>query len=177
MLRSVVIPELPKVGFTGVRKLQMLMDEVLDRYTSSPSSELQCTGSSSSRITTTSKALFRTPAYYPPFEDVAGSLVVRDANRMWQVALFLSEPQFRDRQRVPPSKAGHAQLQKVSIVAHLSRNVRAFDVDIGEQAWERRVRNRMALTHDNYLRSMQNNLTKQFPEKTCTAYRGNLGNP
>ena len=53
------------------------------------------------------------PAYYPPLEDVAGSLKTSDANRIWQAAPHWSESQFKDRQRVPPSNADQAQLQKL----------------------------------------------------------------
>ena len=44
----------------------------------------------------------------------------------------------------------------------MSRTLRAFAVDIGEQVWEQRVVARLALAHDNYLRPMHNNLHEQF---------------
>ena len=91
--------------------------------------------------------------------------MARDANRIWQVASYLSKPQFKDRQSVPPSDATQAQLRKLSIVAHLSQTLRAFGVEIGEQAWEKRVLVWMTLAHDNYLRPMQNNLGKSFPAR------------
>ena len=103
--------------------------------------------------------------YYPPSVVVVGSLETRDANRIWQVAPRLWEHQFKDRQRVPSSHADQRQLQKLSIVAHLSRTLRAYKVDIDEQAWEKRVLPRMALAHDKYLRLMQNNIHEQFPER------------
>ena len=53
-------------------------------------------------------------SYYPASEDVAGSLVTRDGNRIWQVAPRLSEHQFKDRQHNPVSKADQAQLRKLS---------------------------------------------------------------
>ena len=57
----------------------------------------------------------------------------------------MSDRQFRDRQRVPLSGVDLAQWRKLSIVGHLSRTLRAFDVDIVEQAWEQRVVARLAL--------------------------------
>ena len=90
--------------------------------------------------------------------------MARVANRIWQVAARLSERLFKDRQRVPPSSADQARLRTPSIAAHLSRTLRTFDVDIGEQAWEQRVVTRMALAHDNYLRPVQNNLDENFAE-------------
>ena len=99
--------------------------------------------------------------YFPQSDDVAGTVVTRDANRKWQVALRLAERQFRDRQRVPPSSADQVQLRKQSIVAHVSRTLRAFDADKGEPAWEQRVVNRLTTAHDNYLRLMMNDLHAQ----------------
>ena len=61
-----------------------------------------------------------------------------------------------------PSNTDQALFKKLSKIAHLSRTVRAFDVDIGEQAWEQRVVRRLALAHNIYLRSMHNNLHEQF---------------
>ena len=153
------------MGYTGVPKPQMSMDEVPEKFAPSPSSVQEGIASSSSRTATTSKFVSRPPAYYPHSEDVSGSFVLGNANCIWQVAPYLSEPQFKDRQRVPLSKADHAQLRKLSIVAHLLRALRAFDVKIGEQAWEKPVYARMALAPDNYLRPMQNNLADPFLER------------
>ena len=87
--------------------------------------------------------------------------MTRDANQIWQVAPRLNDRQFRDRQRVPPSSADQAQLKRLSIVAHLSRTLRAYDTDIGEPAWEQRVIQRLSTAHDNYLRPMMNDLHEQ----------------
>ena len=72
--------------------------------------------------------------YYPQSDNVSGTVVTPDANRTWQVAPRLNDRQFRDRQRVSPSSTDHAQLKKLLIIAHLSRTLRAFDTDIGEQS-------------------------------------------
>ena len=101
-LRSVVIQEPTKVGYRGVPMPQMAMDEVVERYTPSPSSSANAAKSTP-------------PPYFPQSDDVAGTVVTRDANRIWQVAPILDDRQFRDRQRVPPSSADHAQLKKLSI--------------------------------------------------------------
>ena len=135
----------------------------MERCAPSPSSVLEGTANTASSIfTSTAGTATKVPPYYPPSKDVVGSLVIRDANRIWQVAPRKLDRHFRDCQRVPPSTADQAQLRKLSIVAHLSRTLRAFDVDIGEQVWEQRVVARLALAHDNYLRPMQNNLNEQF---------------
>ena len=57
------------------------------------------------------------------------------------------------------------QLRKLSIFAHLWRSLGAFDVEIREQAWKKRVLARVALAHDNYLRPMQNFLEEIFPAR------------
>ena len=136
---------------------------MIERYAASPSSVLEGTANTaSSSSASTTRSTHKVPPYYPPSADVAGSLVTRDANRMWQVAPRLSERQFRDRQRDPPSSADQAQLRKLSIVAHLSKKLRAFDIGIGEQAREQSVAARLAVAHDKYLRLKQNNLHEQF---------------
>ena len=63
--RSVVIPEPPKVGYTGIPKPQLSMDVVVERFAPNPSSVLEGTASSSSRTASTSKAVSRTLAYNP----------------------------------------------------------------------------------------------------------------
>ena len=139
------------------------MSEVMERYAPSPSSVLEgAANNASPSSASTARTASKVPLYYPPSKDVAGSLVTRDAHRIWQVAPRMSDRQFRDRQRVPPSGADQAQLRKLSIEAHLSRTLHAFDVDIGEQAWEQRVVARLSLAHDNYLRPMQNKVHEQF---------------
>ena len=161
--RSVVIPEPPKVGYQGVSEPQLSMSEVMERYAPNPSSVLEGTANTtSSSSASTARTATKVPPCYPPSKDVAGSLVTRADNGIWQVASRLSDRQFRDRQRVPPSSADQARLRKLSVVAHLSRTLRAFDVDNGEQAWEQRVVALLALAHDNYLRPMHNNLNEQF---------------
>ena len=47
-------------------------------------------------------------------------------------------------------------------MAHLSRTLRAFDIDIDEQAWEQRVIRRLITAPNTYLVPMQNNLNEQF---------------
>ena len=147
------------MGYQGVPEPQLSMSELLERNAPSPSSVLEYTeNTASSSSASTARTATKVPPYCLPSKDVAGPLVTRDANRIWQVAPRMSDRQFRDRQRVPPPGADQAQLRKLLIVAHLSRTLRAFDVDIGEQAWEQRDVARMALAYDNYLRPMQNNL-------------------
>ena len=139
------------------------MSEVIERYAPSPASVLEGTDNSvQSSSSSTAKAAKTVPAYYLPSEKMSGSVVTRAANRIWQVAPRLNDRQFRDRQRAPPSSADQAHLRKLSIVAHLSRTLRAFDDENGEQAWEQRVIRRLTTAHNNYLQPMQNNLNEQF---------------
>ena len=139
------------------------MSEVLERYAASPTSVLEDTdGSMQSSSSSVAKPAKTVLAYYPPSEELSGSVVAMDANGILQVAPRLIDRQFRDRQRAPPSSADQAQLRKLSIVAHLSRTLRAFDVDIGGQAWKERVISRLTTSHNNYLRQMQNNLNEQL---------------
>ena len=78
-------------GYKCVPDPQMSMSEVLERYDPSSSSVLEGTATSSlTHTASTSRAAPRIPAYYQPSEDVVGSLVTRDANRIWQVAPYLS---------------------------------------------------------------------------------------
>ena len=159
-----MIQEPPKVGYRGVPEPQMAMSEVMERYATSPACVLESVDnsaplSSSSTTKTAKKSI--APLYFPQSDNVSGSVVTRDANRISQVAPRLSDRQFRDRQRVPPSSANQAQPRKLSIIAHLSRTLRAFDTDTGEPVWEQRVVRRLTTAHDNYLRPMQNDLSEQ----------------
>ena len=113
---SVVIPGPPKVWYQGVPEPQPSMSEVMECCVPSPSSVLEGTANTtSSSSTSTAGTTTKVPPYYPPSKDVVGSLVTRDANRIWQVAPRISDRHFRDRQRVPPSTADQAQLRKLSI--------------------------------------------------------------
>ena len=161
-LRSVVIQELTRVGYRGVPMPQMAMNEVIERYAPSPSSSASAERSSTSVTSSASRSTKPTPPpYFPQSDNVAGTVMTRDANRIWQVAPRLDERQFRDRQRVPSSRADQAQLKKLSIVAHVSRTLRAFDADKGEPAWEQRVVQRLTTANDNYLGPMMNDLHVQ----------------
>ena len=161
-LRSVVIQEPTKVGYRGVPMPQMAMNEAIERYAPSPSSSASAERSSTSVTSSASRSTNPTPPpYFPQSDNVAGTVVTRDANRIWQVAPRLDERQFRDRQRVPPSSADQAQLKKLSIVAHVSRTLRAFYANKGEPTWEQRVVQRLTTAHDNYLRPMMNDLHAQ----------------
>ena len=149
-----------KVGYQGIPKPQMAMSEVMERYAPSPSSSTSAERSNTSATSSASRSTKPTPPpYFPQSENVAGTVVTRDANRIWHVAPRLDERQFRDRQRVPPLNADQVQLKKLSIVAHVTRTLRAFDVDQGEPAWEQRVVQRLTTAHDNYLRPMMNPFT------------------
>ena len=161
-MRSVVIQEPTKVGYHGVPMNQMTINEAIERYAPSPSSSANAERSSTSVTSSASRSTKPTPQpYFPQSDDVAGTVVTRNANRIWQVAPRLDERQFRDRQRVPPSSADQAQLKKLSIVAHVTRTLRAYDADKGETAWEQRVVQRLTTAHDNYLRPMMNDLHAQ----------------
>ena len=161
-LRSVVIQEPAKVGYCGVPMPQKAMNEAIERYAPSPSSSASAERSSTSVTSSASRSTKPTPPpYFPQSDNVAGTVVTRDANRIWQVAPRLDERQFRDRQWVPPSSADQAQLKKLCIVAHVLRTLRAFDADKGEPAWEQRVVQRLTTAHDNYLRPMMNDLHAQ----------------
>ena len=141
----------------------MAMSEVIQRYAPSPASVPEGTDNSvlSSSSTAKSGKKFTGPPYYPQSDNVSGSVVTRDANRIWEVAPRLNEQQIRDRQKVPPTGANQAQLRKLSIIVHLSRTLLAFDADTGAAAWEQRVVRRLTTAHDNYLRPMQNDLHEQ----------------
>ena len=141
----------------------MAMNEVLEQYAPSPPSAPESRDCSmQSSFSSVAKPAKTVPAYYPPSEKMSDSVMARDASSIWQVARRLNDRHFRDRQRAPPSNADQAQLRKLSIVFHLSRTLRAFNVDIGEQAWEQRVIRRLTTAHNIYLRPMQNNLNEQL---------------
>ena len=160
---SVAIQEHPKVEYRGTPGPQMAMSEVIERYSPRPASALKGTDNSApSSSSSTARAAKTVPAYYPPFDKVSGIVVTRDANRIWQVAPRLNDKQFRDRQRAPLSSADQAQLRKLSIIANLSRTLRAFDTGICEKAWVQRVIRRLTTAHNNCLRPMQNNLNEQI---------------
>ena len=163
VLRSVVIHEPPKVGYHGMSEPQMTMKEVMERYAPSPASVPESTDNSvhSSSSTAKSGKKFTGPPYYPQSDNVSESVVTRDANRIWQVAPKFNERQYRDRQRVPPTSTHQAQLQKLSVIVHVTRTLRHFDSETGEAAWEQRVIRRVTTTRVNYLRPMQNNLHEQ----------------
>ena len=77
------------------------MDEVLEMYAPSPVSLPAGTAPTSSAVTaSTSKKSARRPAYYPPSENISGSLTTRNANRLWEVAPDLVEQQHCDRDSV-----------------------------------------------------------------------------
>ena len=89
MLRSVVIQEPPRVGYQGVPEPQITMSEVMERYAPSPASVPEITDNSvpsSSLSTAKSGKKFTGPPYYPQSDNVSGSVITRDANRIWQVA-------------------------------------------------------------------------------------------
>ena len=163
VLRSVVIQEPPKVGYHGMSEPQMTMKEVMERYAPSSASVPESTDNSvhSSSSAAKSGKKFTGPPYFPQSDNVSGSVVTRDANRIWQVARKLNDRQYRDRQRVPPTNTHQAQLRKLSVIVHVTRTLRPFDADTGEAAWEQRVIRRLTTTHDNYLRPMQINLHEQ----------------
>ena len=142
---------------------QMTMKEIMERYAPSPASVPKSTDNSVHSSSSTAKPgkKFTGPQYYSQSDNVSGSVVTRDANRIWQVAPKLNERQYRDRQRVPPTSTHQAQLHKLSVIIHVTRTLRPFDADTGEAAWEQRVIRRLTTTHDNYLRPMQNNLQEQ----------------
>ena len=96
VLRSVVIQEPPKVVYQGVPEPQMAMSEVMERYAPSPASVPKSTDNSvpSSSSTAKSGKKFAGTPYYPQLDNVSGSVVTRDANRIWQVAPQLNERQF-----------------------------------------------------------------------------------
>ena len=153
MLRTVVIQEPPKVGYRGIPEPQMAMSEVMERYAPSPASVSESVDNSVQSGSSTAKfgKKFTGSPYYPQSDNVSGSVVTRDANRIWQVAPRLNERHFRDRQEVPPTGANQAHLRELSIIVPLSRTLRPFDANTGEAASEQRVVRRLTAVHDNYL--------------------------
>ena len=141
----------------------MTMKEVMERYAPSPASVPESTDNLMHSGSSTAKSgkKFTGPLYFPQSDNVSGSVVTRDANRIWQVAPKLNDRQYRDHQRVPPTNTHQAQLRKLSVIVHVTRTLRPFDADTGEAAWEQRVIRRLTTTHDNYLRPMQINLHEQ----------------
>ena len=87
VLRSVVIQEPPRVGYRGTPEPQMAMNEVLERYAPSSSSVVEGTdGSMQSSSSSVAKPAKTVRAHYPLSEKMSGSVVTRDANRIWQMA-------------------------------------------------------------------------------------------
>ena len=146
---------------------QMTMKEAMERYAPNPASVPESTDNSVHWSSSTAKSgkKFTGPPYYPQSDNVSGSVVTRDANRIWQVAPKLNERQYRDRQRVPPTSTHQAQLRKLLVIVHVTQTLRPFDADTGEAAWEQRVIRRLTTAHDNYLRPMQNNLHEQCNDR------------
>ena len=109
------------------------MDEVREMYAQSPVSVSAGTAHTPSNSAASRSELTNGPAHYPPPKNVSGSLFTCDANRIWENAPRMTEPEYRYRQRVPPCKADQAQIRKLFMSVRAHMLVRAYDVDIGEQ--------------------------------------------
>ena len=103
------------------------------------------------------------PAYLPPSEEVADSVVLRDARRIWSAASQLCAPMYAQKKRVTPSDDEQSIVRQYSVAVYVTRTIRAYDMPIAPQAWAQRAQDKLPQTSHNCLAPLAHKLTDQFP--------------
>ena len=103
------------------------------------------------------------PSYLPASDDVSGSVVSNDVQRIWYAAAHLQPQLVAIKRKAPPNEAAHRAVHQTSVAAQVTRVLRVHNADMTEQAWQQRARVQLPRTRYNYLAPLHYNLTEQFP--------------
>ena len=171
-LKSVVIPRLPyRVGHLYRGAPQMSLADAIEQYGDPDAgSEVSFVPSGTNPIDmslempeTVEEA--RPPAFFPPSDDVSGSVVTNDSKRIWMAAEHLYPSQCAIKKRTPPTETEQKEINRTTIPAQVTRSLRPRDADMSEQAWEQRAREQLPTTTNDYMAPLQHNITEQFPAR------------
>ena len=69
------------------------------------------------------------------------------------------------KKRAPPTDADQKEVNRTTIPAQVTRQLRPRDEDMTEQAWEQRAREQLPATPNDYMAPLQHNITEQFPAR------------
>ena len=169
-LKSVVIPRPPyRVGHLGRGAPQMSLEEAIEQYGDPEAgSEVSSVPSGTNPVDmslegpeTLEEA--RTPAFLPPSDDVSGSVVTNDSKRIWMAAEHLYPSLCAVKKRAPPTETEQREINRTTIPAQVTRVLRPRDADMSEQAWEKRAREQLPMTPNDYMAPLRRNVAEQFP--------------
>ena len=94
-----------------------------------------------------------------------GTLVTKDARRIWKAGTIVSPEWLYERKMCPPSDDEHAAMKKTNVSVFLRSPLRAEHTPATEHAWLSRSMNLLLSVEYNYLDSLNLDFRDQFAER------------
>ena len=98
-------------------------------------------------------------------QNTKGSLVTKDARRIWESAIIVSPEWLFEKNMCPPSDEQHATLKKTNVSVFMSRPLGADHTPTNEPLRLGKAMNALPNVEDNYLDALIINLHEQFEER------------
>ena len=99
----------------------------------------------------TKRTFTKQPTYLNPMQNTKGSLVTKDARRIWESAVIVSPEWLFEKNMCPPSDEQHATLKKAIVSVFMSHPLRADHTPTDEPPWLGKAMNVLPNVEDNYL--------------------------
>ena len=104
-------------------------------------------------------------AYLSPMQNNKGSLVTKDARRVWESAVIITPEWLFEKNICPSSDQQHASLKKSSVSVFMSLPLRAEHTPTNEPQWLGKATNMLPNIEDNYLDALTIDPRGQFEER------------
>ena len=158
----------PTIGYQGTPQAQRTVEDVMDDY---PGLKVTNSGPTATPLRKqaiqhpTKRTFTKQPTYLSPMQNSKGSLVTKDARRIWESAVIISPEWLFEKNMCPPSDEQHARLKKDHVLVFMTRPLRMDHTPTNEPQWLGKATNILPNVEDNYLDALNIDLRGQFEER------------
>ena len=158
----------PTIGYQGTPQAQRTVEDVMDDYPGLKVTNSGPTGTSLRKQAIqhpTKRTFTKQPTHLSPMQNTKGSLVTKDARRIWESAVVVSPEWLFEKNMCPPSDEQHATLKKANVSVFMNRPLRTDHTPTNELQWLGKAMNMLPNVEDNYLDALNIDLRGQFEER------------
>ena len=158
----------PTVGYHGTPQAQRTVQDIMGDY---PDLKVTNSGPTGTPLRKqaiqhpTKRTFTKQPTHLSPMQNTKGSLLTKDARRIWESAVIVSPEWLFEKNMCPPSDEQHAKLNKTNVSVFMTRPLRTDHTPTNEPPWLGKAMNMLPNVEDNYLDALNIDLHGQFEER------------
>ena len=158
----------PTIGYQGTPQAQRTVQDIMGDYPDLKVTNSGPTGTALRKQAIqhpTKRTFTNQPTHLSPMQNTKGSLVTKDARRIWESAVIVSPEWLFEKNMCLPIDEQHATLKKPNVSVFMTRPLRADHTPTNEPPWLGKAMNVLPNVEDNYLDALNIDHHGQFKER------------